>query len=146
MTLPTHAIAGLIIGKITGNYALAIGASTLIDIDHLQSYIKSGVILKPRLFWKTITDQNDPYGNQRGYLHNIYVCLSISLLLFIVFKTSSIPLIVGWLGHLFLDALDNSDYWPLYPNKTINLRGFIPYATYQEGLFVMLLLIVYFII
>jgi membrane-bound metal-dependent hydrolase YbcI (DUF457 family) len=39
MTLPTHALLGAIIGKVTGNYAIGITSSTLVDIDHLQSYI-----------------------------------------------------------------------------------------------------------
>jgi len=34
MTLPTHALLGLIIGKATGNYSFAIASSVLPDIDH----------------------------------------------------------------------------------------------------------------
>jgi membrane-bound metal-dependent hydrolase YbcI (DUF457 family) len=146
VTIPTHLIAGLLIGKLTGNYPLAIASSALVDVDHLQSYIKSGVILKPKLFWKTITDQADPYGNQRGYLHNTFVFFIISSLLYLFFSVAIVPFILGWLGHLILDALDNSDYWPLYPNKRVNLKGPILYATYQELLFAIFLLSLYFVL
>ncbi len=146
MTLSTHIIAGLIVGKVTGNYSLAIASSVLVDIDHLQSYIKSRVILKPKLFWKTITDQSDPYGNQRGYLHNLLIFIFISAVLYIIFKNSVIPLILGWGGHLLLDALDGSDYWPFYPYKKINLKGPIMYASRYEIIFSIFLLSVYFFI
>jgi membrane-bound metal-dependent hydrolase YbcI (DUF457 family) len=146
MTLPTHIVAGLIVGKITGDYALGISSSLLVDIDHLQSYIKSGVILRPKLFWKTITDKSDPYGDQRGYLHNLLVFLGISIILLLSFGYIVLPLVAGWLGHLLLDALDNSDYWPFYPYKQLNLRGHIKYASVQEAMFLFFLLIIYFII
>lgn len=71
MTLPTHFLLGMILGKVTGNYPIAIAASVIIDLDHLQSYISHGIILKPKKLWKTLTDQNDPWGDQRGVLHNI---------------------------------------------------------------------------
>lgn len=146
MTLPSHIIAGLIIGKLTGNYPLAIASSTLIDVDHLQSYIKSGVILKPKLFWKTITDQADPYGDQRGYLHNLAIFFFTSAILFIAFSYAILPLILGWFGHLLLDMLDNSDYWPFYPKKWLNLKGPIIYASFQEVIFAIFLIVIYFLI
>ena len=146
MTLPSHLIVGLIIGKVTGNYPFAITSSVLVDIDHLQSYLKSGVISKPKLFWKTITDQSDPYGDQRGYLHNFIVFIILSTILLMVFGYALFPLVLGWLGHLFLDALDNSDYWPLYPYKLINFKGPILYASFQEIIFSSILLVIYFFI
>ncbi|MFA5936599.1 MAG: metal-dependent hydrolase [Candidatus Paceibacterota bacterium] len=146
MTFPTHIILGLVIGKVIGNYPIAIASSMAIDIDHLQSYIKSGVIFKPKLFWKTINDKADPYGDQRGYLHNFFIFTLVSVILLFIFGDKIFPLVFGWLGHLFLDALDNSDYWPFYPYKRINLRGFIRFASYQEFIFAIFLLSFYFII
>jgi len=144
MTLPTHIILGLVVGKITGNYTLAIASSVLIDVDHLQSYIKNRVIFNPKLFWKTITDKNDPYGDQRGYLHNFFVFFVSSIILFLFFGYIIIPFIAGWFGHIFLDALDNSDYWPFFPYKWLNLKGPILYASYQEVIFFVLLGGIYF--
>ena len=146
MTLPTHLIAGLIIGKLTGNYSLALASSVLPDIDHLPSYIKSGIILKPKLFWKTVTSQKDSFGNQRGYLHNFLIFVIISTILFLVLNILAIPLILGWLGHLLLESLDNSDYWPLYPNKSINIKGPIKYGTKDELVLFTILIITYFLI
>ena len=142
MTFPTHILLGAIIGKVTGNYALAVGVSVAPDLDHLKSYFKSGVIKSPQTFWKTITDGNDPYGDQRGILHNLlfFVCASI-ILIFL-----SPIIVLCWFGHLVLDALDSSDYWPFYPNKKINIRGPIRYASIQELIFFSALLVVYLII
>jgi membrane-bound metal-dependent hydrolase YbcI (DUF457 family) len=143
MTLPTHALLGFIIGKVTGDYSLAVASSVLPDIDHFQSYIKSGLILKPSQLWSALIDQKDPYGDQRGILHNIifFVVVNIPIVLL-----GGFVITLGWLGHIFLDAIDKSDYWPLYPNKKINLKGFIPYASIWELIFFFSLVIVYFLI
>lgn len=146
MTIPTHIMAGLIIGKVTGNYSLAIASSVIMDFDHLQSYIKSGVIFKPKLFWNIVTSKVDPYGDQRGYLHNFVVFIVLSIILLFAFGDMLTPLILGWFGHLFLDALDNSAYWPFYSYKWININGPILYASYQEFVFAILLLVIYFVI
>ena len=48
MTLPTHLVFGLIIGRLTGNYPLALAASVAVDVDHLVSFFRSGIIFKPK--------------------------------------------------------------------------------------------------
>lgn len=146
MTLPTHVILGIIIGKITGDYPTAVLSSTLIDSDHLYSYVKSGVVKNPNKFLKTIMSEDDPYGNQRGFLHNVIVCSLISLGCLILLGQTGIVIIAGYLSHLCLDALDNSDYWPFYPNKSVNLKGFIHYGTWQEIIFAFTLLVAWFFI
>lgn len=146
MTIPTHIMLGAIIGKITGNYSLAIGASIVPDFDHLSSYIRSGVIKTPKVFWKTITDEQDPYGNQRGILHNLIVFVFVSIILILFLSKVGYVLVLGWLGHIILDALDRSDYWPFYPNKKVNIRGLIKYASIQEFIFFLVLLVVYCVI
>jgi membrane-bound metal-dependent hydrolase YbcI (DUF457 family) len=144
MTLPTHALLGVIIGKITGNYTVGIASSVLVDIDHLQSYATHGLLLKPRKLWKALTDQVDPYGDQRGILHNILFFGVVAIILIFLFHKIGIIIAIGWFGHLCLDALDNSDYYPLYPNKSINLRGPIKYGTWQELIFFLVLVVIYF--
>ena len=146
MTLPPHLLLGMIIGKVTGNYPVAIASSVLIDLDHLQSDISRGLITKPRKLWNTLIDQNDPYGDQRGIFHNYLFFLIIATSLIIFTGKIGIVITLGYLGHLLLDTLDNSDYWPLYPNKRINLRGPINYATWKEGIFFVGLIIIFFII
>lgn len=135
MTIPSHVLLGVVIGKVTGDYKTAILVSALVDIDHLVSYIKSGVIFSPRKFWKTISDKNDPYGDQRGYLHNILIATLSSGLTFLISIPFGITFSLAYLGHLVLDSLDKSDYWPFYPNKQVNLQGFIDYFSWQELLF-----------
>lgn len=146
MTLPTHALLGAIIGKVTGNYALGIASSVLVDIDHLQSYITHGLLFKPKKLWETLINQKDPWGDQRGILHNVIFFGIATLILFLLFHDIGIIISIGWLGHLCLDALDNSDYYPLYPNKSVNLRGPIKYGTWQELIFFIFLAIIYFFI
>ena len=41
MTLPTHLVFGLIIGKVTGNYPLAVLAAIAVDVDHIVPFAKS---------------------------------------------------------------------------------------------------------
>ncbi len=146
MTLPTHFLLGMIMGKVTGNYPIAISASVLIDLDHLQSYISHGIILKPKKLWKTLTDQKDPWGDQRGMFHNIVFFGVVAVPLMFLGGAIGKIITLGYLGHLLLDALDNSDYWPLYPNKKINLKGFINYGTWHELMFFIGLLVMYIIL
>lgn len=146
MTLPTHIMMGLIIGKTTGNYSVAILSSILVDLDHLQYYVSHGLILKPRKLWKALTDQKDPWGDQRGIFHNVIFFGIVAILLVVLGGTIGKIIVLGYLGHLLLDSLDNSDYYPLYPNKKINLKGFINYGTWQELLFFIVLLVVFFVI
>lgn len=143
MTLPSHILLGMIVGKVTGNYALAIATSIIPDVDHLNSYVKSGVISNWDKFRKTVFDREDPYGDQRGYLHNVLVWGTVSTCLYFWLNTVALPIIFGWLGHLILDALDNSEYWPFFPNKKISIRGPIKYASFQELMLSVLLVIVY---
>lgn len=143
MTLPTHFLLGMIIGKVTGNYPVAIASSVLIDLDHLQSYISHELILKPKKLWKVLTDQKDPWGDQRGIFHNVIFFGVVALLLVVLGGIIGKIIVLGYLGHLLLDALDNSDYYPLYPNKKINLKGFINYGTWQELLFFIVLVVIF---
>lgn len=140
MTLPSHILLGGVIATVTGNPVVAIAVSVLIDLDHLVSYAKSGVLLSPKKLWKTVTDKNDPYGDQRGYLHNFFVAGLVCVAVWFLFPLVGLTFMLAYLGHLFLDALDTSDYWPLYPSKKINMQGFIDYYSKQE-LFVILLLL-----
>ena len=146
MTMPTHLLMGLVIGKATGNYALATIPAVVPDIDHLYSYVKSGVIAKPKLFWVTVMDQKDPYGNQRGILHNVLFFVIVSAILIVLFKNAGAIISLGWFSHIFLDAIDRSDYWPLYPNKRIVLHGPIAYGTRQEFLFSLILIVLFFVV
>ena len=146
MTLPTHFMLGMIIGKVTGNYPVAIASSVLIDLDHLQSYITHGVILKPKKLWHALTDQVDQWGDQRGIFHNIIFFGVVAIPLVFLGGVVGKIVALGYFGHLLLDALDNSDYWPLYPNKSIDLRGPIKYGSLQEVGFFVVLFVIFIVI
>ncbi len=146
MTLPTHFLLGAILGKITGNYTASIASSVLIDLDHLQSYVEHKVLWKPKKLWDALTDQKDHWGDQRGMLHNVLLASGCWLVLILIFHKVGLLISIGWLGHICLDALDNSDYWPFYPNKSVNLRGPIKYGSWQELIFFIGLIGIYFYI
>ena len=146
MTFPAHLLLGLVIGKVMGNYPVAILASTLVDVDHLQSYIKHGLLSRPKELWSTLTSQDDPYGDQRGIFHNVMFFALVSWVLISLFSSVGWVIAAGWLGHLCLDALDSSDYWPLYPYKRINLKGPIDYNSKAEVIFCFSLVVVYFFV
>jgi membrane-bound metal-dependent hydrolase YbcI (DUF457 family) len=146
MSFPTHLITGLILGKLTGNYTLSLSGAILVDLDHLYSYAKSGVLFKSKKFWQTITDQADPYGDQRSILHNVFVFILISGIVAAINLKIGLILGLAYLSHLILDALDNADYWPFFPNKKVNLRGPVGYFSKQEVFLMLVLSVVYLVL
>ena len=102
----THLIAGLLIGKLTGNFTWALVGTVLIDADHLLSYVKHRVLFNPKKFWKTITLRDDPWGDQRGILHNFLAFILILGILFLFGFSALLAFSFGYLSHLSLD-MDN---------------------------------------
>ena len=145
MFLSAHIVAGLIIGKVTNNYPLAIASSILIDLDHLIPYIKHGVVLDLKKFWKTIINPIDLYGKSRNCTHSLFTWAVTSGIIFLIDINAGIIVSVSYLGHLLLDALDNSDLNPFYPLK-YNVIGPIGYFSSSEVIFTLLLFIVFLII
>lgn len=146
MTIPTHILAGLVIGKITGSYAPALIGATIVDLDHFYSYAKSGVVLKPKLLWQTLTAKEDPYGDQRWIFHTAWMFLFIAILFSLFLPTIAFPFLLGYGSHLLLESLDASDYWPLYPYKKLNIKGPIKYYSVFELLFAIGLLVLFFLL
>jgi membrane-bound metal-dependent hydrolase YbcI (DUF457 family) len=95
MTTPTHLAAGLLIGRITGHMDWAILAAVLVDLDHVFSYVKHGVLFKPKQLIKTLTDVNDPWDDQRGIMHNFFVAGALSLLMFFLMPTIGLTLVLS---------------------------------------------------
>lgn len=116
------------------------------DIDHFVSYAKHDVLLPLNKFWKVTMDPNDPWGDQKSFLHNILVWFGLSLIAILLNQKVGLIFATGYLGHLILDALCNSDYYPFYPKKKFRIKGPIVYASRNEFmLFVALLLTFFFI-
>lgn len=139
MTLPTHLLLGLIIGKVTGHYPLAIAASIAVDVDHLIPFAKNGVLWSPRKLWHIMTDRTDPLGTPRYMLHNVFIGAGICIGSFLIHTQLGIIVTFSYIGHLALDALDDTIYFPLYPNEDINIRGPIRYFSVQEIAFAVVL-------
>lgn len=144
MTIPTHLVAGLMVGKLTGDYSFALVGALGPDVDHLVSYAKNGVLLNPKEFWKTITNTSDPYGDQRYYLHNVLVFVSISAFVYYFNSQIGIALGLAYLSHLILDALDDADYFPFFPNKKIVIKGPVGYFSKEELIFFLVLACAFF--
>lgn len=146
MTTPTHVIAGMIIGKITGNYPTALIGALAMDLDHSISYFKHGELFNPKKFWKTVTDPRDPYGDQRNILHSIWAFVFISSSMMLINFKLGLIFSAAYLSHLILDALDTADYYPFFPSKKIYIKGPLKYFSKQEiGLMVCLSIIYLFI-
>ncbi|MEK7652270.1 MAG: metal-dependent hydrolase [Patescibacteria group bacterium] len=145
MTTATHVALGLIIGKVTNNYGLALAFSVGPDIDHLISYAKHGVLLNPRRFLKVTTDAEDPWGDQKSFLHNVFVWFGISLVAIAINQRVGLIISIAYLGHLVLDALDSSLFFPFYPRKFC-IKGPIVYNSAHEYFFLLILLLIYIFI
>lgn len=138
-----HLLAGLIIGKIYGNYLIALLGALLIDLDHLIPYIKHKILFNPKKFWKTIVNPKDPYGNQRNFLHSFFAWIIISAIIFLINFKIGIIFSLGYLSHLLLDILDGSDFYAFYPLKRVNIKGPIRYFSIQEWILTLILLIIF---
>ena len=144
MFLPTHLAAGLLVGKLTGNYPAALAGAVFIDIDHLISYAKSGILWHPKKIFAAITDTRDPWENQRNILHTIHFWILISAIFWYFFPDIAPAFSLGYLSHLVLDGMDSADFRPFYPNKKINIRGPIPYYSLPELALALIFLIIFF--
>ncbi len=140
-----HLFAGLIIGKLFGNYLFALIGAVLIDLDHLVPYIKHKIIFNPKTFWKTITNPLDPYGNQRSFLHSFFAWIIISAIIFAIDFRIAVVFSLAYLSHLLLDLIDGSDFYPFYPLK-FNVKGPIKYLSKAEFLMTLILLLIFIII
>jgi membrane-bound metal-dependent hydrolase YbcI (DUF457 family) len=134
MFIIAHIAAGLLIGKITNNYSLALAGALLIDIDHLIPYAKHKIIFNPKKFWKTVTDSSDTLGNQRNYLHSFFAWIIISIIALQIDFHNGCVLSLGYLSHLLLDFFDKSDFYLFYPFK-YNFIGPIKYLSKHEFMF-----------
>lgn len=145
MYLGSHLAVGLVIGKLTGDYTFALLGTIGPDVDHVYSYAKHGFFSSFKKFIKIATSEEDPYDDQRNYLHNIFIVTLICLLVFIFSYQIAGAFLFGYLSHLLMDAFDRADYFPLFPNRKINLRGPIGYFS-KYDIFISILLLIVFII
>lgn len=139
----THLALGLIIGKISGDYPAALIGSLAIDIDHLIPAIKQKVSLNFKKFWNKTKDYKD---SSRSYLHSIFSWIILSLIIFLIDSRFGLVFSIAYLGHFILDALDNSHFYPFFPIKKFNIKGFIPYYSIKELVFSLALFLIFLLI
>ena len=144
MTLHTHVLAGLIIGKITGDFPTALAGSLVMDLDHSISYFRHGILFKPRQLFKAISDEADPWGDQRNFLHSVFSWVIISTLLLTINFKFGLVFSIAYFFHLVFDALDSADFYPFFPFfKKFVIKGFVKYYSKQEIIFDILLILVF---
>ena len=146
MTLPTHLLAGLIIGKITGDYATAITGSLVMDLDHAVSYFRHGILFKPKQLFQAIKEEADPWGDQRNFMHSIFSWVIISILLSIINFHLGLVFSLAYFFHLVFDALDSANFYPFFPFRKFAIKGFVKYFSKQEIAFDVILLTVFILI
>ena len=143
MRTVTHILAGLVIGKATGDFTTALTGSLVMDLDHAISYYRHGILFNPRELSRAMDDENDPWGDQRGFMHNILSWIAISILLIMINVKVGIIFSIAYFVHLVLDALDGADFYPLYPSRKWVIKGPIKYYSKQETIFDIFLAIVF---
>ena len=137
----THLIIGLILGKLTGNYYVAVFAAVFADLDHIVFYARQKILFNPKKLLKTVTNPKDPYHNQRNYLHSFFGWAVLSPVALAVNFQLGLVFLMGYASHLVLDLIDNSEFYPLYPLK-YRVNGPIPYFSKAELVIVMVLFVV----
>ena len=143
MTFPTHILAGLIIGKLTGDYTAALTGSLIMDVDHLFSYYQRGILFKPRAILHESLTAKDPTGSQKNIFHSVQSWFLVSLVLSSVNLNFGLVFSLAYIVHLMLDAL-NGDVYPFYPYKGIILKKiFIGYLSKKEGVFALCMALVF---
>jgi membrane-bound metal-dependent hydrolase YbcI (DUF457 family) len=138
-----HLAAGLIIGKLTGDYPTAIISAVAVDLDHLVPYVQKNIIFDIKKIWHSAKSTHD---SARSYLHSFIAFFILTGL--IAWFNLKVGLVfgLGYLSHFLLDAIDDDDFYPLFPWKKFNTRGFIGYYSKAEFVFTIILFGVYFII
>ncbi len=141
----THLLAGLVIGKLTNNYALAVSVSLAIDADHIIVLFKEGAYKSWKRFSSFIFDETDPFGSPRTFFHTVYSGVFASAIAFAVSPHAGLVVGLSYAAHLAMDMLDNSDFRPFYPYGP-SIRGPVKYFSRQELALDIALFAVFFII
>ena len=119
------------------------------DLDHIISYFRHGILCKPRKLFQAISDEADPWGDQRNFLHSIFSWVISSPILLVINFKFGLVFSIAYFFHLVFDALDSADFYPFFPFRKFVIKGFVTYYSKQEIIFdicLVLVLVVLFII
>ena len=123
-----HALLGLIVGNIYGNYALFfIGASMLPDIDHLYLIIKHKLFPLKKAIKVLKKEEEHSIHFKTPLMHSILGLAICSLIFFIIVQNVQFTTYFAlmYASHLLLDWPDIDKKYYLYPFKK-EFRGFLP--------------------
>ena len=131
MFILAHLAAGLLVGGLMRDYVAALLGALVLDLDHLISYVRHGLLRRPGRLWATVTQQRDPYGDQRNLLHNVAVWAMLCVIILVIDLRFGAVFAVASFSHLLLDILDGADFYPFYPLR-LNIRGPVGYLSKAE--------------
>ncbi|MFA4942733.1 MAG: metal-dependent hydrolase [Patescibacteria group bacterium] len=138
-----HLAAGLIIGKLTGDYPTAIIGAVAIDLDHLIPHVKNKIIFNLK---KMLEVAKSTHESSRSYLHSFLALIVLTGVIAWFNLKVGMVFCLGYLSHFLLDAIDDDDFYPLFPYLKFNTRGFIGYYSKAEFIFTIILFGIYFVI
>ena len=142
MLTSSHLLLGLIIGKLLNHpFMVALGA-VVIDVDHIYAYYMRSRSTSLRELFHINLIPDDHLG-LRSFFHTLIGWSITSALLMMANYEFGLYFSIGYLSHLFLDALDGSNLYLFYP-LDINILGPITYNSYAEYLLNICFLILLF--
>jgi len=138
----THLTFGLLVSLLALNFfnignkilfiLIIIFFSIFPDIDETKSRIGR----KYKLISRTI---NFFFGH-RGFLHTIYIPIILFLIFNLINYELAIAALLGYLSHLFLDAITKQGIKPLYPLIDKKISGFFKTnSLYEKIIFLTLI-------
>jgi len=143
MLFKTHLVFSLLIGLLTYNYfklnyiifiLIILFTGILPDIDHPKS--KLGRKLKILSY-----PINFIFGH-RGLFHSLFIALSSSFLIWIIFGDYYIPFFIGFLSHLIADGITKQGIDFTYPFNFFKVTGIIKTGSFIEKVIFLLLIII----
>ncbi len=148
MMFKTHLIFSLLIALLIFNYfklnpilfiLILVLSGSLPDIDHAKSKIGRKLFL---ISWLV-----NLFFGHRKLIHSVWFATLFSFLIKLGFGNYWIPFFIGYLSHLFSDALTKQGIYFFYPIK-FKISGFITTNGFIEKVFLFILIIlnVYYII
>lgn len=142
MMFKTHLMFGLFLSLLLFSYfnlnplvfiLILVFCSILPDIDHGKSYIGR------RLFFISFIIKWI-FGH-RKLIHSIIFATIIALLIRNFFELYWVPFYLGYLSHIFLDALTKQGVYVFYPSS-FKIRGFIKTNGIIEKMFLVCLAVI----
>lgn len=106
---------------------LLLFSALLPDLDHPRSYLSQKIPLLPSLL-------RFVFGH-RGFVHSLWAAFLFFLILLFWQKALAWAVLIGYLSHLFADALTQEGLNFLAPFASFRIQGFIRTGSFLETVF-----------